>query len=975
MDWSILGMEPTKDKKAISAAYRQRLRNTNPEDKLEEFKALRLAYEEAMAYANQENTEPARDESPVGLWMEAVAKLYEDYAARINPDCWKKLLASDACIGLDTRAAAEEALLKFLMENYYLPKSVWQVLNETFGFSERVEELYEKWPRDFIDHAVLTGIRKDPALDCMLFTPGTNGTDCDTYRNLYFRATQTPLEELGPVLEQMDALSERHPYGEALRYRFYMETGREQEGKAGICRLMEEYPDNTVLATTWANICLEAEDYEEAERAASRVLAIAPEHISAMVVLARCLVAKKQYHEAKEYIYEVMRTGSDNPMLMEQMTELIALCNEQLIHEREDRYAQNPQDWENAIELVWCYAQNDRVEDAFAVAQKIDPNYEDAFAYHNMMGKLCHNTGKFEQALPHLQIVESVIRNLADDGTAETRKRRVRLPEILQVQGNCLMQLGRTEEAMVKFEQALAEAPEDVEILSRMGKILFAAGDYDYAVEIFQRLLRVTPGSCVAEVLMALCLYRLRRDREAFDAVNRAIAIEGTDLSMYVLKMQILIRNELFEDVHGILDFLQENGAPEDISIDFIRAELTELEKEDHDGALEEYRVLQKRVEAGEGLFWSAELYYHLAVLTGNRLDISQEDNRKTVLDLVDKGLSYNEQDTDLLSYKAWVLKKGGLREEAIAMYRTLEAKNPNSVLALRGIAELYYENLKKHAPEALTYYEKLLAVQKTADLYFYAATCKRNMGDLEGARHYYLKEIEMDPEDIDGYNGLAYVADARGDYEKSLEMLDQALAIMEAYGRLQLLQGKMLKAAFAMGPAKHKISAAQEQDFRFQLADLEGNQERKIQILTGRVNRNPKDDHSLLNLAHAYWLAGKKDAAIGAAQRALALLDDTLSLHLTDATIYRSRRCLALAILGRIEEAKEELEKARKQPLCAFCEYGNCKDADIYEAQIEEILGNTEQARKLYTAGRTKWPDDLDFASGENRLKKKGRK
>ena len=33
MDWNILGIAPTKDKKAITAAYRTRLRETNPEEK------------------------------------------------------------------------------------------------------------------------------------------------------------------------------------------------------------------------------------------------------------------------------------------------------------------------------------------------------------------------------------------------------------------------------------------------------------------------------------------------------------------------------------------------------------------------------------------------------------------------------------------------------------------------------------------------------------------------------------------------------------------------------------------------------------------------------------------------------------------------------------------------------------------------------------------------------------------------------
>ena len=1053
MDWFILGMEPTKDKKAITDAYRQKLRQTNPEDKPEEFKALRTAYEEAIAFANQADTESVRDVSPVGLWMESVEKLYENFASRIDPAPWEELMGSAVCIGLDTRPAAEEALMKFLLENYHLPKAVWQVLDETFQFSTRTEELYESWPREFIDHAVLSGIRFEPALGYELFTPGINGKDCDIYRRLYFQANQTPLDEIGAILEQMDALSERHPYGEALRYRFYMETGREQEGKDGFRQLAATYPDNASLVVAWADLCLDDGNVEEAEKMASHILENEPKHIGAKTVYAKCLAEKKQYHEAKECAYEIYHASGEDPMLIEQMVQLMTTWNEQLICQREATYAENPEDINNIIELAWCYAQNDRVDEAMVLAQKIDPNYEDAYAYHNLIGKFYHNTGKFAEALPHLQTVETVLRNTIDDGTKETQKRIAKLPEILQIQGNDLMQLGRTAEAKEKFEQALTLAPEDTEVLSLMGKILFSTGDYAYAVEIFRRLLQLSPGALVAKMLMTLCLYRMHQDREAFDAVNQAIAMQGNDLTLYIIKMQILVRNEIFEEVHEILDFLKESGAPEDIATDFIQAELIELEEKDAMRAMQQYRALQKRVEVGENLIWSAELYYHLAILTGNRLDISQEANRNVVLKLIDKGLEFNEQDTDLLAYKAWVLKEGGKPEEAIAMYRGLEEKNPGSIIALRGIAEAYYEDLNRHAKEALTYYEKLLENQKTAELYFYAATCKRQLGDWEGARKYYLKELEMDPDDIDGYRGLAFLCEVEGNDTESLKLLDQALAIMEEYNRpfdpmvehkakvlrrmgrfeeavsfvadavkryrfgnslqlqfdifcqaglwdrakqvlqewkqanrkdpdlmaancrLNLLQGKMFKAVFAMGPAKRKLPFRQIQDFRLQLAELEQNYSRQTVLLSQRVYSDPTDDHALTLLASAYWHMGKKDAAKSAAQKALTLLDATLSQNLTDEPLYRSRRSVMLAILGRTEEAKAELARTRTLPLCHFCEYGSCKDADIYEAQIEEILGNMENAKKLYTAGKAKWPDDLDFISGELRLKKKGRK
>ena len=1053
MDWFVLGIEPTKDKKAITAAYRQKLRQTNPEDKPEEFKALRTAYEEALTFADQTDTTPAQAQSPVELWIEAIQKLYKSYASRINPACWKEMMDSDVCIGLDTRPAAEEELMKFLMEHYYLPRAVWQVLDETFQFSQRVEELYETWPREFIDHAVIAGLRMNPALDYELFTPGINGEDCDTFRKLYSQASQVSLEDIPPILEQMDALSERHPYGEALRYRLYMETGRWQEGKDGFRQLAEAYPDNATLAIAWAELCLEDGKAEEAERIASHILDLEPNHIGGKTVFAKCLAAREQYHKAKEYAYEIIHACGENFVLAEQLTQLLKIWNQHLICQREAAYAETPEDTNNVIELAWCYAQNDRIDDAVKLAQKIDSNCADAFSYHNLMGKLYHNTGNFSAALPHLQAVESVLRNMPDDGTIETQKRLARLPEMLQFQGNCLTQLGRTADAREKFEQALAIAPEDTEVLSFMGKILFASGDYPYAVRIFQRLLQLSPSAWVAELLMAMCLYRMRQDRDAFDAVNRALAIQGNDLNLYILKMQILIRNEIFDDVHEILRILKESGAPEDIATDFIQAELAELEKKDTNSALKQYQALQKRVESGEDLIWSAELYYHVAVLTGNQLDVSQEEDRNRILEIINKGLSFNEQDTDLLTYKAWVLKKGGLQDEVIAMYKTLAEKNPQSNVALRGIADAYYQNLKRHADVALTYYEKLLENQKTADLYFYAATCKRHLGDLEGARVYYLKELEMDPEDIDGFRGLAFICDAQGNYTESLELLNKALAIMEAYnrtfdpmvehkakvlrrmgrfeealslaaeaanrfhfanslqlqfdiccqagwwdrakkvldqwkqtnrndpdwmaanGRLNLLQGKMLKAAIAMGPAKHKLPFRQIQDFRLQLAELEHNYPRQAVLLSQRVHSDPTDDHTLTLLALAYWRMGKQDAAKGAARKALTLLDDTLTQNLTDEPLYRGRRSLMLAILGRTEEAKTELVKTRSLPLCHFCEYGSCKDADIYEAQIEEILGNTENAQKLYAAGKAKWPDDLDFLSGQLRHKRKGRK
>ena len=113
---------------------------------------------------------------------------------------------------------------------------------------------------------------------------------------------------------------------------------------------------------------------------------------------------------------------------------------------------------------------------------------------------------------------------------------------------------------------------------------------------------------------------------------------------------------------------------------------------------------------------------------------------------------------------------------------------------------------------------------------------------------------------------------------------------------------------------------------------------------------------------------------AIGETEQGLAVLDELLTHYQKDEPLYRTRRSALLAILGRIDEARAELEAARAKPLCRNCAYGKCKDADIFESYIEEIIGNRSRAMELNLLGQKNWPDELDFHAGVTRLKKNKR-
>ena len=183
--WGILNINPTKNKDEIKKAYLNKLSVVHPEDDEEGFKLLRRSYEEALKEADKDEVID-EDNTPIGIWIKKVNEVYDKFSLRINEEAWKNLLNEDVCYGIDTKEDASEKLLEFLMDNFRFPQKIWILLNNYFEWTEQKEELYEKFPYEFIDY-VDNRIKYIDVLNYELFENIDDNKNYDQWIESYYK--------------------------------------------------------------------------------------------------------------------------------------------------------------------------------------------------------------------------------------------------------------------------------------------------------------------------------------------------------------------------------------------------------------------------------------------------------------------------------------------------------------------------------------------------------------------------------------------------------------------------------------------------------------------------------------------------------------------------------------------------------------------------------------------------------------------
>lgn len=156
--WEIIGIAPTNNEEYIKKAYLSKLNEFNPESDAKGFMILRRAYENILEEVRNTKT---MHELSLKAFIEKLDEIYNDFSRRIDEQEWIRLLQYSICQELEMEDEVCHSILKYFMVNHLVPHEILTILNDQFKWTENKEELYELFPKDFIDFIVANVLYED----------------------------------------------------------------------------------------------------------------------------------------------------------------------------------------------------------------------------------------------------------------------------------------------------------------------------------------------------------------------------------------------------------------------------------------------------------------------------------------------------------------------------------------------------------------------------------------------------------------------------------------------------------------------------------------------------------------------------------------------------------------------------------------------------------------------------------------------
>lgn len=777
--WEILGIEKTKDKDLIKNAYREKLVLVNPEENQQGFMELRRAYEEAVAEADKPDVSPEEaakanqeeePKTPVGIWMKKVDTLYQDIELRGNEVKWKELLEDDVCFSLETKTEARDELLCYFMSHYYLPQKIWRILDDKFLLREYKDELYESFPENYVEQGIIGNIENKEYIDIQ-YIESKGGTDYDEFLyksyEVYHLLAEGKMDEIGQRLEEIDAFKLYHPYIDVFRIK-YLLSGEDAECKEEAenlaKNLLEKMPEDEEIRRSMAEVYCAKEEFDKAKELYEKILEGTENLYSVKVALGNICFRQKDFIEAKKYYDEAYDIHKND-----YLGQSILNCIEEIEKLYKQRWEENPENLENAIELARTYYQQSKFEESLELLMSIQPDEENHLEYVHLLGCNYMYKEDYERALTYLLQWVAITEKLEPDGTEKRKKEMKRLCAAYHCTAQTLAGLKQYEEADKFFDKALGTGNQTIDVYEEKARIYFNRRMYDQVIEICDKIFECDSHSPLGHAFRGEAFYELGYYLDSQEEWDYCIGISPSNLSFYIKKADCFYLMERYDEALEVLTFVKEHGAESD-SITMWEA-MIENEKGDGEKALKTLLDLSIKAESTKDFEAHIvdRLYFEIA-----RIYARNKSNDEAEFYL-EKALKKNPHFIRAIIYKAHMCWQKKEYDQAIACFKQVIEENPNyvHVKAYGRIGEIYEEQAEYE--KAIEYYSKQLEIAPDAFCYLSKGWCFEQLKRYTEARLNYEKNIELDPANINTYCLIGNIYRWQGDNEKAAEYFDEA--------------------------------------------------------------------------------------------------------------------------------------------------------------------------------------------------------
>lgn len=757
--WDILGVEETKDKEQLKAAYRRKLRNVNPEDDPEGFMRLRGAYEEAVRLAEaMEDSEEASEDSDL---LKKIKSLYNNYSRRIDVNEWEELLDQDEFVALDSSQDALDTLIRFLMEKYFVPKDVWKLIVDKFDIKNRAKELAEVYPENFIDYMINNSLYDD-ILDYSLLE--SKDEIADKFLDRYFsldvhvrKHNHKEQKELIQLIEEMDAY---HPYFELLKIRsriqeyddldFDSETESQRADRMQMYQdmfqnailLHEDFPEDVTIMGICGDLKTLLGDYQESGEFYDKALALKPDNYILKGKQAELKFMTGDYAKSRDLFMELIRINHYDNSARNGMIR----ANTELIKELKAKRQEDPDDKKLPMEIGWSLYQIYKFKDAIEVLDSFKPDDSQTCEYNNLKGRVYLCLSEYEDALKCFFTWRDAIESIPKgDDSKDARDKRKRINYVQFLIGDCYLRLRDYDTAREYFKLALEKEHEEMALsYEAMCELEYNAGNYEACVEACDRLLAIEKRSLVAYNNKAKACFELDYIKEAMDASFKAIEIYPYIAEPYEIQIKIHMKYKNIEMAKNVIQSYNETG------------------------------IISQRM-----------------LLCSARIAL-EEGKLEEALGYVEKVLGDNEDISDLIEeeqpyiIRAYIYEEMNKPEEAISAYEKAVEINPEHSSAY-GHMGLIYKNTGK-LTKALEMFDKQIEVAPSALAYINRGTLNRFFQKYKSALEDFKNALEYEPDNAFCHSRIGLIYEYHREFKEALASYDNALRyVRDDNGRSQI--------------------------------------------------------------------------------------------------------------------------------------------------------------------------------------------